>query len=333
LTSETYSIKPHSNLADRHQNEEARSPALLVSWHILFRRPEHSSFCRSTISNVIVTVEIGSEKTPFTVHKDLLTACSPYFKAAFEGPFREARDKSIPISDVEPKTFQLFLDWLYFRRLPEDEGHANDDDCSTCGRARCHRWPEDDLNRGPSSKTDRHRFLPLSKEDDDILEDTIKNESHNLLHLYVFADRCDVPSLRQAIVDQEWKRFRLGKWTWRWEDIIYALRHLSISTPLCKLLVDEYIEEWTGIGLVCGLEKRLWQKIPSEFLFAVMMGKARVLANDWLERTNSLCKYHEHAQDDNTTQSCVKKFKASRKRKREELARENRLVTSDLDSA
>jgi hypothetical protein len=85
---------------------------------------------RKDIGLDMVTVHVGSDKTPFIVHKDLLTSSSPYFKAAFEGKFREATDNSVPLVDVTPTQFRRFLDWLYFKKLPN--GENRDGKCPSC---------------------------------------------------------------------------------------------------------------------------------------------------------------------------------------------------------
>lgn len=87
---------------------------------------------RDGITNEFVNVEVGVDKEVFTVHKDLLTRCSPYFKVAFEGKFREATEKAIPIPHVTTTQFRLFLDWLYFQRLPPLETQVGSENWNNC---------------------------------------------------------------------------------------------------------------------------------------------------------------------------------------------------------
>ncbi|RDI85214.1 hypothetical protein Vi05172_g4797 [Venturia inaequalis] len=230
----------------------------------------------SNIGSTIVTIEAGQDKQQFTVHKDLIVACSPYFKAAFEGAFREAKEKSIQIDD-EPETFQFFLDWLYFRRLPEcdheyldesTEGRPNE--CRYCEN-KCQRWLENGVD--PAYE---HQFIALSDEDDEILETFIKCDPGNRCYLYVFADWYDVPALRRAIIDIEWRCYEQHDILYSWPDVVYALRHLQISTPLCRMLVDEYVDSWPdATETKCGMSKRIRQKVPAEFLFAVLTERAQ----------------------------------------------------------
>lgn len=66
----------------------------------------------TTISAKLVTIEVGSgeEIKRFSVHQELLTTSSKYFKSAFEGEFREAKQDFLPLLDVKPIQFQNFLD-------------------------------------------------------------------------------------------------------------------------------------------------------------------------------------------------------------------------------
>ncbi|THX79949.1 hypothetical protein D6D05_04734 [Aureobasidium pullulans] len=67
--------------------------------------------------NGIVTVVVGSKKKSHSLHKDLLCFYSDYFRAAFNGSFKEATDGKIELMDVEPEVFDIFQVWLYSRRV------------------------------------------------------------------------------------------------------------------------------------------------------------------------------------------------------------------------
>ncbi|THX37813.1 hypothetical protein D6D10_05616 [Aureobasidium pullulans] len=71
--------------------------------------------------NGIVTVVVGSEKKSYSLHKGQLCFYSDYFRAAFNGSFKEATDGKIELMDVEPKVFDIFQIWLYSRRLQTSE--------------------------------------------------------------------------------------------------------------------------------------------------------------------------------------------------------------------
>ncbi|TIA72821.1 hypothetical protein D6C76_06817 [Aureobasidium pullulans] len=71
--------------------------------------------------NGIVTVVVGSKKKSYSLHKDLLCFYSDYFRAAFNGSFKEATDGKIELMEVEPEVFDIFQVWLYLRRLQTPE--------------------------------------------------------------------------------------------------------------------------------------------------------------------------------------------------------------------
>jgi len=60
-----------------------------------------------------VTVLVGASKQPFVLHKGLLCFYSDFFRAAFEGSFKEATERKIELPDVDIDTFEAFQVWLY----------------------------------------------------------------------------------------------------------------------------------------------------------------------------------------------------------------------------
>lgn len=73
-----------------------------------------------------VTIDVGTEKKGFHIHRDLITAESLYFTAAFNGEFCEAAEKRIYLEDTSIDTFMDFMDWLYFGKLSETNQYYDD---------------------------------------------------------------------------------------------------------------------------------------------------------------------------------------------------------------
>lgn len=73
----------------------------------------------------VVTILVGPEEAPFHVHKALLSSKSKYFKAAFEGSFKEASEKKIRLRDEDPELFPHYILWVYNYAVelpgPDDE--------------------------------------------------------------------------------------------------------------------------------------------------------------------------------------------------------------------
>ncbi len=61
----------------------------------------------------IVVILVGADQEKFSVHKNLICACSRYFHCAFNGGFTETQSGVIKFPDVEPKLFEFFYRWLY----------------------------------------------------------------------------------------------------------------------------------------------------------------------------------------------------------------------------
>ncbi|KAK6005766.1 hypothetical protein QM012_007408 [Aureobasidium pullulans] len=70
-----------------------------------------------------VTLVVGNQEKAYILHKDLLCFYSDYFRAAFDGPFREAAERKLRLPDVEESVFERVQLWLYTRnlQLPTDE--------------------------------------------------------------------------------------------------------------------------------------------------------------------------------------------------------------------
>ncbi|KAK3379109.1 hypothetical protein B0T24DRAFT_610717 [Lasiosphaeria ovina] len=60
----------------------------------------------------IVTIFVGVDRVKFTIHENLISESSPFFKAAFRGEFGE-RNGVLELPDDDPDAFELFVGWLY----------------------------------------------------------------------------------------------------------------------------------------------------------------------------------------------------------------------------
>ncbi|KAL9631441.1 MAG: hypothetical protein Q9164_005892 [Protoblastenia rupestris] len=75
---------------------------------------------RPSLFDTIFHVKIGPRKVAFEIHKGLLCHQSGYFNGALTGSFREALDGEVLLEDEEPELFQLFNEWIYSGRIPQD---------------------------------------------------------------------------------------------------------------------------------------------------------------------------------------------------------------------
>lgn len=209
----------------------------------------------SEISQAIITIQIGEER--FNIHEGLLIAVSPYFKAAFEGGFKEAKDGVLPVEDVEIKVMHKFLDWLYYDWLPdlmEEYWYP--------------REAEEEKENGEDGEHATENESPSSR-----LNKYMKGRPMLLTSLYIFADRFDVPQLRKDIIAVIHKHYGLYKDSLPpYAGIIMAFGNLPASSPLCKVYIDLYAFRWNPEYYDEGDEKAAQQFLPADFTLSVMNG-------------------------------------------------------------
>ncbi|KAK4954410.1 hypothetical protein LTR10_007841 [Elasticomyces elasticus] len=67
-----------------------------------------------------INVEVGTKrKKPFTLHRGVLGFYSGYFEAAMKDNFKEGTLGLIELPTEDVATFEMFVRWLYTRKLPE----------------------------------------------------------------------------------------------------------------------------------------------------------------------------------------------------------------------
>lgn len=144
-------------------------------------------------------------KKAYYIYEDLLTHCSGYFRAAFTGSFKEAKEKQLHLEDVTGKTFDVFVDWLYQRNLPgqKKSSYAKDKDGEEHGS-----------------------FL----------------NSHEITKIYIFADRYDIPDLQRDTIDTMFAYYKHMKKIPTVETIKMAFESLPDTSLLRKLLIHQYCE-------------------------------------------------------------------------------------------
>lgn len=61
----------------------------------------------------MVDVYVGEERKKFKLHRDLLCERSEFFKAAFEGHFKEFEADELALPEDSVESFELLVGWLY----------------------------------------------------------------------------------------------------------------------------------------------------------------------------------------------------------------------------
>ncbi|KAL1865163.1 hypothetical protein Daus18300_007289 [Diaporthe australafricana] len=76
-------------------------------------RPTDSSPSDEFLSDRIVTIIVGHQKKRWSVHENLLSNKSEFFRASFRGGFRESKDGVLELPEDDPRVFELFVGWAY----------------------------------------------------------------------------------------------------------------------------------------------------------------------------------------------------------------------------
>ena len=64
-----------------------------------------------------IIVLVGAQEKRFTVHKNVITGRSAFFRAAVEGPFKEAEEKTVRLPEIDPDLFSVYLQWIYSDKI------------------------------------------------------------------------------------------------------------------------------------------------------------------------------------------------------------------------
>ena len=117
------------------------------------------------------TVLVGTEEVKFTVHQGPIEKVSGFFKAAFEGRFKEHTDGIIKLPTFKSETFNQFLGYAYSKQLEISRLYA--------------------INRGPDDYNAQLVPLPPLKQEDKWME---------MSELYVLSDYLEALVLKNDII-------------------------------------------------------------------------------------------------------------------------------------
>ncbi|KAK4695923.1 hypothetical protein P7C71_g1920, partial [Lecanoromycetidae sp. Uapishka_2] len=78
-----------------------------------------------SFDNMVVII-VGKDSIAFNMHRGMLCNVAPYFKAAFDGRFNEAKSKVLVLSEDDPEVFKRFQLWVYTDKVLE-KGEAYGD--------------------------------------------------------------------------------------------------------------------------------------------------------------------------------------------------------------
>jgi hypothetical protein len=72
-----------------------------------------------SLSGRSIEIIVGSEQPiTFSVHENLISAASDFFKKSMNGDRKESKERSVRLREEDPEVFQVYLHWLYYHTLP-----------------------------------------------------------------------------------------------------------------------------------------------------------------------------------------------------------------------
>ncbi|CAO2658681.1 Nn.00g064040.m01.CDS01 [Neocucurbitaria sp. VM-36] len=210
-----------------------------------------------TRADDLTTVKIGPEHTTYHIHKALLVHYSDYFRKALDPSWKEGQDRKVVIDDLEPESFDVFVDWLYRGGLAWDNSNwSNTTKGGTLGRA---------IDAKPSN-------LCLVQ-----------------VKCYVMADRLGAFKLQRVINNQFVAQFILQP-PW-YGTIIYAFNNIPSERPILRFLIDTHCYHWQeAFDKQFPGEEVLQHDLPRDFLLRAMKrmremcnwGSRKLNPNDYL---------------------------------------------------
>jgi hypothetical protein len=79
------------------------------------------------MNSAIVKIYVGTEKTPWILHENVLCQYSNFFRKAFQGKFLEASKKTMTLEEDDPVVFGHLIEWMYTGHLVCNRPHKTED--------------------------------------------------------------------------------------------------------------------------------------------------------------------------------------------------------------
>lgn len=185
----------------------------------------------------MITIDVGTEHAKYSVYAELIAYYSGYFKGTLNGKWKEAEDRVIELPDIEPRVFDIFIDWLYSQKLPK----------------KTRDW----LTPTPELEAGSHGHGQLAE--------------RLMMKSYVFADRFLVPQFRVALYRYYANFCNSGGNPPYYDAIIYAFDNLPPTSAMLTLLVRTHCAYWNeGSDTADNGELELRQDLPQDFFFRIM---------------------------------------------------------------
>lgn len=238
-------------------------------------RLDEMSFSNGTSTNMVL-IKVGSQQECFNVHKDILCGRSGYFRNAFWGGFREMDEGCTSLPSTSPTVFKLFLDWLYWNKLPQPTRSEDVKDFDSASESILF-FEDDETAAG------------------DEMEDAALTEfaTEQLVELYLFADLYQIKQLRvrslRVLMDNLASTEGM---LLRYYLVRRAYENLPENSPMLDWLAYLQAKNYTSEADASAEERRHRATVPADFFIRVMVKMA--LRNEGKDWTFESCDACEH---------------------------------------
>ncbi|KAF2142520.1 uncharacterized protein K452DRAFT_20115 [Aplosporella prunicola CBS 121167] len=244
-------------------------------------------FWDNSISEERVIVRVGIGGQVFRIHRDVLCQCSPNFRAALQGNFREATE-GLVLEDVSVDTFKVFLDWAYMGTVPDWPDHSFICSCKCCtaDKSSCVH-DEATLMSGD----------PVSLEALDLEAHYRTRTAAEIMDAYIFAYQYDIRHYRNDLFDAIHAAYQYGDSLPSYSIVLKAFEHMAPSSPVCRYLIDVYARNYDRSSDDGHRHELIIRRhLPNDFLLPLLLKKMDGCDEKYTPWDEDYCRYHEHSE-------------------------------------
>ena len=180
-------------------------------------------------SERVVTIFVGPARIKWSLHENLLSATSDFFRSAFNGGFKESTDDTLALPEDDPAAFELFVRWLYGKALSPAAGGLNNSTGSGAAASLSSGSGTAASSASPSASTSLTILLP---------PDRCRTTIQDYLRLYVLASKLLVEEPENTVVDITQGYYKVGTRRPDIRDVQYVYDNTPPGAGMRRLLKE-----------------------------------------------------------------------------------------------
>ena len=177
-----------------------------------------------------MTIFVGPARTKWSLHENLLSATSDFFRTAFNGGFKESADDTLALPEDDPQAFELFVRWLYGKALSPAAGGLNNS--AGAGSTSAVASGSANTTAALSSATASASLTIL------LPPDRCRTTIQDYLRLYVLASKLLVEELENTVVDIAQGYYKVGTRRPDIRDVQYVYDNTPSGAGMRRLLKE-----------------------------------------------------------------------------------------------